>query len=119
MIMQSVEAQVRQLLDGADRFENRAFAGFESNLLTQSIGDHQNIGKHDGGIRMQTSERLQCHFNGQIRCIAEIQKVFCGGPDLAIFWQVTAGLAHEPERRCCQGFTIKSADQFFCGVIIH
>src|SRR5690606_40348779 len=50
-------------------------------------------------IEIEAPQRLQGHFHGQVRRIAEVEEVTGLGAGFAIFGQVATGLAHDPDRR--------------------
>jgi hypothetical protein len=82
--------------------------------------DHQNIGKKDGRVETEPTNRLQGDFGRQFRIKAEIEEVLSALAKRPIFGQVTAGLAHQPERRPRQAFTAEdSQDRLFHGHLRH
>jgi hypothetical protein len=71
----------------------------EPDIPLHCIGNDQDIGKQNGGIEAIAADRLQCHFDGVLRGVAEIEKTPCLCPRLPIFREIASCLSHQPERR--------------------
>src|SRR5580693_2635345 len=92
-------AELRQALGVADRVEARAVAAFKADALTQRVRQDENVGEQDRRVEAEPADRLKRRLNRQRGVIAKIEK--CRGllPKIAVFGQVAARLAHEPDRR--------------------
>ena len=95
-----------------DRLQHRSLAFLEGNLLPERVRHHQNVGKEDRSIEAIAPDRLQGHFLGELRRVAEIEKATCLCPDLAILRQIASCLAHHPERHALRLDTGKRSQQF-------
>ena len=94
----------RQPLAAPHRLELRAFALDELDLLAESVGHHQNIGKDDRRIEIEPAQGLKRYVGSKYWIEAKIEEGagFC--PDLTIFGEIAPGLAHQPDRRRIGGF---------------
>jgi hypothetical protein len=63
------------------------------------VGNDENVAEQNGGVHAISAQRLQRRLAGEVRRIAELKEVALPFPKGAIFRQVAAGLAHQPERR--------------------
>ena len=77
--------------------ETRTLAFGEVEAQAHGIGHRQDVREQDGGIQVVAGQGLQGHFAGQGRGFAQVQEVAGPLAGLAVFRQVTAGLAHQPE----------------------
>src|SRR5690606_31629216 len=58
-----------------------------------------------------TFQRLQSHFAGQWRVLAQAEEVAGFRPGSTVLGQVTAGLAHHPHRRAVHGLAHQGAQE--------
>src|SRR5215471_4110523 len=84
---------------GADRIKPRALAFDKVHGLIERVGHDKDIGKHDGSVEIEATDRLQGHFGSELWRIAQLQEVARSGPDRTILRQVAPGLPHQPNRR--------------------
>ena len=66
--------------------------------------DHQNVREYDRGIESEPADRLQRNLGGIVRREAKLEKAAGLLADLTVFRQITACLAHHPDRR--RGFAL-------------
>ena len=83
-----------------------SLAGFKPDFLPHRIRHDENVAEHDGCIESKSANRLQCGFCRELGIVAKFQKSRGGCPDLAIFRQIAAGLAHQPNWRRGKAFTV-------------
>ena len=105
-------AQLRRVGGAAHgALELRALAFDEVQAQPHRIGDGQDVGEQDGGVQVETAQRLQRHFTGDLRVLRHAQEAagfLAGG---AVLRQVTTGLAHQPYRRAIHGFAAQGAQE--------
>ncbi len=80
-------------------FEFRPFAIDEIQAEAHRVRHGQDVGKQDGGVERIAVDRLQRDFGGVIGIGGQPHEgagALAGG---AVFRQVAAGLAHQPQRR--------------------
>src|SRR5476649_482198 len=80
------------------RLELGTFADLEPDFLTESVGDHEDIGENDRGIEAEALDRLQRDLDSLLRRVAEFEEGFGCGTNRAVFRQVTSSLTHQPDR---------------------
>ena len=91
--------------------KRRALAGDEGKPQSHRIRDGEDVGEEDGGVEAEARQRLQGHFAGEFRRLAEGHKLprhFAGG---AVFRQIAPGLAHHPDGGSRDGFAAQYAQQ--------
>ena len=81
------------------RFELGTFAFLEPDFLAERVGNHEDVGKDDGGIEPEAAYRLQGDLDRLVGRVAELEERACRRPDRAILRQIAPGLAHQPDRR--------------------
>ena len=105
---------------GADRaLEMRAFALREIQPQPHGVRHGQDVGKQNGRVQRETLQRLQGHFTGQFRIFAQRQKTARLGAGGAVFGQITARLAHQPDGRGVHRLTPQGAQQTVIVEIVH
>ena len=92
-------AKLLEALRVADRVEARTVAAFEGDALAERVGKDENVGEQDRRVEAEPADRLQRRLDRERGVIAEIEKRRGPGAKLAIFGQIAARLAHEPDRR--------------------
>jgi len=97
--VQALRRELRELGRRLDRRQPRADAFLEPDPLTQSVRHHQDVGEQDRRVQAKAPDRLQRRFDRQVRRETEVEKARRPRTQLAVFRQVAAGLAHEPDRR--------------------
>ena len=80
------------------RIELRPGSFFKANVATDGIGNDQNVGKEDCRIKAIPADRLQCHLNGIIRRIAEVEETSGLCARFPVLGKIATCLAHEPDR---------------------
>ena len=83
----------------SDWLELRTFTFDELDLLPKRIGDDENVGEDDRRVEIEPSQGLQRYLGCEPGSAAEIEEGSDLAPDLPIFGQIAAGLAHQPDRR--------------------
>src|SRR5690606_24301197 len=81
-------------------------------VASKGMGDDENVGKQDGCIKAKPADRLKRHFDSQIGRIAEVEKAPGLFPRLAIFGKIASGLAHHPDGRWEDRFTVDHSQDF-------
>ena len=76
--------------------DNGAFTCDKAELESHRLDREQQVGEDDGGVHVQDLDRLQGHGGRQVWPLAHFQHAVLG-TDLAILFQVPAGLTHEPD----------------------
>src|SRR5690606_7332098 len=66
----------------------------------------------NGCIKAKPADRLKRHFDSKIGRIAEIEKAPGLFPRLAIFGKIASGLAHHPDGRWKDRFTVDHSQDF-------
>ena len=82
-----------------DRLEARTVAGFERDALAERVWQNENVGEQYRRVEAETADGLQRRLDSQGGRVAEIEKRRGFRANIAIFRQIAAGLAHEPDRR--------------------
>ncbi|OIQ72645.1 hypothetical protein GALL_457280 [mine drainage metagenome] len=82
-----------------------AFALGEIQPKPHRVRHGEDVGEQDGGVQRESRQRLQRHFGGEIRVLAQIEKAAGALARGIVFRQVAAGLAHHPYRRVLSGLT--------------
>ena len=59
----------------------------------------EDVREQDRGVEAEAPDRLQRDLGGAARVVAEIEERAGLGAQLAVFREIAAGLAHEPDRR--------------------
>ena len=75
----------------------------ERHANAEGIERQEDVGEEDRGIQLEPPQRLQRHFSGEVRRPAQVQKIDAAA-QFAVFRQVAAGLAHDPEWRAVHRF---------------
>ena len=105
--------QVERLVEGAEppfvgeRRQPRALAALEADLLSERIGNDEDVREQDRGVEAEAADRLERHLDRLVRIVAELEERAGPGTDRPIFRKVAAGLPHQPERRRPYRFTAK------------
>ena len=84
--------------------ELRALALGEIQAEPHRIGDGEDVGKQNRGIKRIALERLKGHLAGELGRLAQGEETagpLAGG---VVFGEVAAGLAHQPDRGVIGGF---------------
>ncbi|MNI37926.1 hypothetical protein D3C73_920410 [compost metagenome] len=108
---------VRHRQPGDGRFiahrvtELRAFAFDEVQLQAHCVGNGEDVREQDGRVQREAAQRLQGDFAGDLRVLGHGQEAAGLGPGGAIFRQVAAGLAHQPDGGAVHRFTAQGAQQ--------
>ena len=102
--VERIGVEHRDLIHGADRRQLRAFPFGEPEILAQTVGHHQNIGEQDRPIHAVAADRLNRDLGSQFGIETQIDEGSGSCAHLAIFGQIPAGLAHQPERGSVTGF---------------
>ena len=115
----------RNGVGGVERVDLRA--GFEPEIhpdaasvaervaLAESLGDHEDVGEENRGVEAgEAMERLERHFGGE-RGGAHHFKERGLRLERAIFGQVAAGLAHDPERGALEGRAGEGGEETLAG----
>ncbi len=77
--------------------DHRALALGELEADAHGFERQQDVGEDDGRVDLVAPDRLDRHLGGELRRLAHFEKgVLC--PDLAVFRQIPARLAHHPYR---------------------
>ncbi len=113
--VQPLAAQAVDITAAFQRFQARADALLEPDLLAQGVGHHQDVGEQDRRIEAVAPDRLQGDLDGHIRREAELEETLRPGPQLAVFRQVAAGLAHQPDWRAGQALASERPQQRLVG----
>ena len=92
-------AQRREIGRSFDRLQARTLAALEADALTERVGNDENVGEQDRRVEAEAANRLQRRLRREGGRIAEVEERGRLRTDLAIFGQVTSGLAHQPDRR--------------------
>jgi hypothetical protein len=77
--------------------ELRPFAVGEIQAEAHRVGHRQDVGEQDGGVQRVARQRLQRDFGRVIRVLRKAQERTGAGAGGAVFGQVAASLAHQPE----------------------
>ena len=78
--------------------EHGSLTGGELQAQIHGMWNGQDVRKQNGGIERIAVDRLQGHLAGDLLVGAHGQKIACARPGRTVFRQVSAGLAHEPDR---------------------
>ena len=95
----AIRCQRAYLIGRIERIEPWAFAGFETDIAPERVGDDENIREDDRGIEVEAADRLQGHFGSEFGCEAQVEESPGPGADFTVFRQIASGLAHHPDRR--------------------
>src|SRR5271165_6080250 len=87
--------------------------------VAECPGQHQDVAEQDCPVHAEPADRLQRYLGGQIGIGAERDEVARLGADLSVFRQVTASLAHQPDRRRPDGLPAKDTKQGLRWVTRH
>jgi hypothetical protein len=79
--------------------EPRTLAGNEIQFEAHGIRDRQDVGEDDRRVQREAAQRLQGHFAGQFRRLAQVHEAAGLRARREVFGQVTTCLAHDPDRR--------------------
>src|SRR5262245_47170694 len=94
-----------------DRLERRPFAIEKRDALAERMWNNQNVGKQNRGVEMKAPNRLQRHLGGKLGGVAQLEKAARLLAHGAVLGQISACLAHQPDRRRIQNFVGKHAEQ--------
>ncbi len=83
----------------------------ERQAQAHGVGDGQDVREQDGGVQRETGQRLQRDFTGQFRGLAEAHEVAGAGAGGAVFRQIAARLAHQPDRCDIDRLSAQGAQQ--------
>ena len=88
----------------------RPLALAEVEFHSHGLGDHENVRKENGGIHSEDVDRLEGDLGREVGPFIHFGKrvVF---PDGAVFGQVAARLAHDPNRRALHGLAVAGAEE--------
>ncbi len=91
--------------------ELRALALGKAQAQAHRVGDGEDVGEQDGRVQLEPLQRLQRHFAGEFRILRQRHEAAGAGAGGAVFGQVAAGLAHDPDRRGVGGLTAQGAQE--------
>ncbi len=91
-------AESRQAGRVTDRGEPRAFAALEGDVLSERVGNDENVGEKDRRVEAEAADRLESGFDRKSGRVTEIEESRGASADLAIFGKIAARLTHEPDR---------------------
>ena len=107
-----------QALDAVHRGHGRhpgAFPGFKPQIKAKRLRQKQDVGKQDRGVKAIAADRLQRHFGGKVRRVAQAEKIARLRAGGAVFGQITARLPHQPHRRRGKNFALEGAQDRLVG----
>ena len=94
-----------------ERRKSRAFTFHKVDNAPEGVGNNQDVREQDRGVEWKTAQRLHHRLGRQGRRVAEIQEILGPLSQFAILRQVAASLAHDPDRRPLEPFSIQDANQ--------
>ena len=102
-----------QRLDFArqQRVHLRPFAGHETDIAPQGVRNDEDIREQDSRVEPEAPYGLQRDFRRQFRIVAEIEERAGLGARRAILGQIAPGLAHQPDRRRVERFSVDGPQQ--------
>ena len=80
-------------------------------VLAQRVGHDQDIGKQDRAVETEADDRLQGDLAGRLAIVGHRQESALFGAQFAIFGEIPASLAHEPERDRASGRTVECIEK--------
>jgi hypothetical protein len=80
-----------------DRVEARPLPALEPQALAERMGHEQDVGEQDRCVEAVATDGLERDFRGQRRVVAQVEERARLGAGGAVFGQVAACLAHEPD----------------------
>ena len=104
-----MEAGERRI--GKARGKVRPFPGKELQILPHGIGHDQDVGKQDSPVQPITPDRLKRDLGGRLGIVYQRQESALLCPQRAIFGQVAACLAHQPDRPMIAIFTAQGTKE--------
>ena len=81
------------------RIKPRSIAHYKGHILAERIWYHQNIGKKNGRIESEATNRLQSNFGGKFWIETEIEKALRLFTNCPVFREVSSRLSHQPDWR--------------------
>ena len=97
-------------------FELRAFTFGEVQAKAHGVRHGKDVGEQDGGVEVVAGQGLQSDLAGQAGVLAQIEEAAGAFARLAVFGQVAAGLAHQPDRGVVGGLAQQRAQE---GVVLR
>ena len=100
------------------RLQARTLALLEPELYPERFRHHQNVRKENHTVEVESLQWLKACLRRQRRVVAEVEEGSGPGSQRAIFRQIAARLAHEPERRRVPHLTPKGGEKRL-GMCVH
>ena len=101
----------------SQRREPRPLALAELDRLAHGIRNDQDIGEQDGGVEAEAAYRLQRRLDRELRRVAEFEEAWRPRPQCAVFRQIPACLAHQPDRDAIDRLAQQGPDQRLFGSV--
>jgi len=118
----AAKIEIVELLDACDRIEHRPLALLKGDGLPQRIWDDENVRKKDRRVEAVAPDRLQRHFLGEFRIVAEVEETSGLGTRFSVLGKIAPRLAHQPDWRPVDRQTLERTNQALglgSGLVTH